>query len=183
MNNDVNANFVIAEGLDARGFPEALAWEPAKRCPKGHPNRTPHHDGPTPIGEPCNACLMSNIPDEYRTRGWEWAMSMQAAMAERPGLHDEWRIGRVPHRFTNPTYLLPVINALGDQPDVIDIALRFHRNHSSRFWEGTLELYVSTPSGREATTQVYEGSGPEWGDAVADALRAVVMGEEVGRDS
>ena len=88
---------------------------------------------------------------------------MQAAMEKRPGLHGEWRIGHIRHRFSNPVYLLPVINALRDQPGVIDVALNFHCHHSTSFWEGVIELYVSTSSGREATTKAYESSGSRGG--------------------
>lgn len=103
-------NQVIAEWLDAHDHPD-LAWEPAWECPQGHPNVGRSDDERTPIGEACSGCLMTNVPDTYRTRAWEWAASMNAAMADHPELQPEWRIGRVPHNFTLPEYLLPALEA------------------------------------------------------------------------
>lgn len=93
----------IAEALTALGLDEGLAWEPAKVCPQGHSL------GSVFIGRLCSRCV-----DDY-LMAHDHLSYYQEALEEMQRMPDvikkEWRIGRIPHDFTNPTFLLPAARA------------------------------------------------------------------------
>ena len=78
---DQAINRAIAEALTARGFAEALAWSPARTCPNGHDNYE-------------NDC---GAPDE--------------AIGNRCVYCDAVIQRGEPHDFTDPRYLMPVLEA------------------------------------------------------------------------
>ncbi len=182
----------LAEVLDACGLGK-YAWEPAPACPQGHEQWSFDYETRTVSwscqpGEVCLACVeeaYDGLPhiDRMNIRGGMDCYRELTAIRDSfgPAEHPEWRIGRVARNLSNPTNVLLVLEAFADARQIIDVAPHFHRNTEKRLWEGSLELYASTPSGREAVTREFEGSGATWGHAVLDALVSAVT-EEVLAD-
>lgn len=161
-------NLTIAEALTAHGFDTALAWEPARECPRGHLNV-----GRTPIGGWCDECIVQRWEhrDEYDdavttiSEVIAWMETFPAAISRM------WRIDRIPHDFTDPRYLLPAIEAFCDQ---MGYGYLLHR-------------YADPLDGIEA--EIYAGPNAGWkGDAphgqpmeaLRGALHAAVTGDEKG---
>ena len=163
--------YVLAKALTAHGVDEKLVWETAKTCPNRH---AVEKDAKS--GDLCWECFLD------RPAPWMESVTHYQFNTSNPEWHSEWRIGKAPRDLTDPTNLLPVLEAFADANQIIDVAPNFHRNTQKGMWEGSLALYVRTPSNREDVSNDYDGYGPTWGHAVFNALVAAVT-EEVRADA
>ncbi len=111
----------IAEGMAVLGFPQELAWEPAKQCPQGHANDDmPVNQG---IGELCRTCEARWVllePDGTAGRAGEVRIRDRELFEHRRDVdwHPEFRIQPVPRDFTKSDVLLAAVDAICDKYDL-----------------------------------------------------------------
>lgn len=111
----------IAEEMAVLGFPQELAWEPAKQCPQGHPNDDmPVNQG---IGKLCRTCEAHWVllePDGTSSRAEEVRARDHELFERRRDVdwHPEFRIQAVPRDFMKSDVLLAAVDAVCDKYDL-----------------------------------------------------------------
>lgn len=98
----------IATLAEAAGLSSELVWEAAETCPQGHSNRTGRTQGTATL---CVICLYRHYVDEGYPHPIRRALEQCQTFNSDPEYHPEWRIGRKVKDLTDPTSLLPLVEA------------------------------------------------------------------------
>ena len=96
----------IATAAEKAGLPADLVWEAAEKCPQGHDNILG-----TIAGNLCLTCLEKWLGPKTAFVTYRLRWDELEAQHDNPDWHPEWRIGKQAKDLTNPSHILPVVEA------------------------------------------------------------------------
>lgn len=119
----------IATLAEQAGLPSALLWDPASRCPQGHPNT----EGTT-VGDLCVSCLYHWLGPREEQVLYNLRLDELGDHHENSNWHPEWRVGRQAKNISSPANLM-------------ELVVEWQRQHPLRSWtvgapEGFLDDFI-----------------------------------------